>query len=324
VTAATRILVLRALGLGDLLTVVPALRGLRDRFPVAEITLAAPPSLGPLVSRIGAVDRLLPMPSAVRVPPRPPVWSGRPPALAVNLHGRGPQSVAALRATGTRVLWSYRIPDGPPWRDDEHEVARWWRLVSWYGCEADPTDLRLGTWRGARGPAVVHPGAATPERRWPARRYAEVARALAGRDPVVVTGTGAERGLALRVARLAGLPPDSVVAGATDLAGLADLVSQARVVVCGDTGVAHLATAYRTPSVVLFGPQPPSRWGPAAEGPHVALWHPEVAERAPGPARAERAPEGTVDPRLRAITTDEVLAAVRSLTAADRGGPSRR
>jgi ADP-heptose:LPS heptosyltransferase len=306
----TRLVVLRALGLGDLLTAVPALRALRSRFVRAEITLATPPALGPLVSRIGAVDRLLPVPSAVRRPPKPPVWSGAPPAVAVNLHGRGPQSVAALRAVGPQRLWSYSVEAAPPWRQTEHEVTRWCRLVAWYGCEVDPTDLTLGSWRGARGPFVVHPGAASARRRWPARRFAVVARELARRGPVVVTGTAGERTLAARVARDAGLPAGSVLAGRTDLGELADLVSGARAVVCGDTGVAHLATAYGTPSVVLFGPQPPSRWGPPRDGRHVALWHRVPAG---GPGTGTHA-------GLLEITVDEVLEATRSISPAGVSG----
>jgi len=116
------------------------------------------------------------------------------------------------------------------------------------------------------------------------------------------------------VAHAAGLPSGSVVAGRTDLGDLADLVSRARTVVCGDTGVAHLATAYGTPSVVLFGPQPPSRWGPPEGGRHRALWRREAAEKA----------DGDVDPRLMAITVEEVLAEVSSLAPTHRAGPSRR
>jgi ADP-heptose:LPS heptosyltransferase len=315
----TAILALRALGLGDLLTAVPALRGLRAAFAAAEITLAAPAALAPLVSRIGAVDRLLAAPSAVRVPPRPVRWTGPAPALAVNLHGRGPESVVALRAVGARRLWSYGVEGGPRWRDDEHEVRRWCRLLDWYGGAADPTDLALGTWRGRRGPYLVHPGAASARRRWPADRFAVVARELARHGSVLVTGSGDERALAVRVARAAGLPSEAAVAGRTDVATLADLVSGARAVVCGDTGVAHLATAYRTPSVVLFGPQPPSRWGPPPGERHVALWHGPGSAAAPDPPGSSRP-----DPRLLAITVAEVLAAVRSVASTAPAGPWRR
>mgnify|MGYP001175484563 FL=1 len=315
------VLALRALGLGDLLTAVPALRALRRGFPDARLVLAAPAALAPLVARIGAVDQLLPVPPAVDAPPGPlPAAAGRP-ALAVNLHGRGPQSTEALRQLEPARLWSYGTPDGPPWRDDEHEVDRWCRLLAWYGCAVDRDDLYLDTdpaptagspgadrtagsasAQPRRGPVLVHPGASTLDRRWPADRFAAVARALAARGyPVRVTAGPAEQNLAARVAVAAGLPA-TAVAGSMDLAALTDLVASSRLVVCGDTGVAHLATACRTPSVVIFGPQPPSRWGPPANGRHRVLWSP-ADPRDP-------------DPRPRRIGTADVLAAAEELLAA--------
>ncbi|MET8158151.1 glycosyltransferase family 9 protein [Sphaerisporangium sp. NPDC005289] len=305
------LLVLRALGLGDLLTAVPALRGLRRAYPGHRLVLAAPAALAGLVPLIGAVDELLNVPGPVPVPLcRPDV--------AVNLHGRGPESTAALSRTRpgrllTHVHLEFPCLEGPPWRQSMHEVDRWCALLRWYGIAADPADLLLDPdalrgrpdhlgedldgpevgagEAGAWGGVVVHPGAASGARRWPAERFAEVAAALerAGHR-VVVTGTAAEHPLAVRVGTLAGLPAGRVLAGRTDLRGLARLVAGARMVVCGDTGVAHLATAFATPSVVLFGPVAPAQWGPPPTGRHVALWagwHGDPHGSRPDPGLAE-------------------------------------
>ena len=55
-----RLLILRALGLGDFLTGVPAYRALRAAYPEHQIVLAAPGSLASLAALTGAVDRVLP------------------------------------------------------------------------------------------------------------------------------------------------------------------------------------------------------------------------------------------------------------------------
>ena len=157
---------------------------------------------------------------------------------------------------------------------------------------------------------MVHPGAASGSRRWPAARYAEVAAGLTADGwHVVVTGGAGERELTGVVTPAGGTD----LAGELDLDTLASLVAHAGLVVCGDTGVAHLATAYRTPSVLLFGPTPPRWWGPAVDQDlHRVLWHgPELV-------RGEMYrgdPHGAeVDPALARITPAEVLAATRDLT----------
>lgn len=267
------VLVLRALGIGDLLVSVPALRGLRRAYPRARLVLAAPASLAELVALTGAVDTLLPTAGlgALR-------WQGSP-DLAVNLHGSGPESIADLVTVNPLLLATHQhtaFPElpGPPWRDDVHEVRRWCDLLAWHGIDSDPASLGLArpaTPSPAPGAVVVHPGGKDPARRWPPERFAEVARKLGNR--VVVTGNEAERPLAQAVARQAELPPDAVLAGRLGLAELAALVADARLVISNDTGVGHLATAYGTPSVVLFGPTHPSVWGPPADRrPHVPLW----------------------------------------------------
>lgn len=299
---------LRALGLGDLLTGVPALRALRRAYPDHEVVLAAPEVLRPLVELAGAADRLLDTRGlASALDQGLEDWAAAAPDLAVNLHGRGPQSHALLTALHPGRLVAFGCPlaghDGPVWDDDEHETRRWCRLLEEsLGVSTDPTDLRLpvpATPAVAPGAVVLHPGAAYPSRRWPADRFAELGRALAtaGYD-VVVTGGPDEVALAETVAGAAGLPARSVLAGRTDLAELAAQVAAARLVVCGDTGVAHLATAFGTPSVLLFGPMPPSRWGPVGPGPHTVVWH--------GSGVGD--PWGhEVDPALLRVSVSEVL-----------------
>ena len=307
---APTVLVLRALGLGDFLTGLPALRALRAGFPGHRLVLAAPRSLADLVSLAGVADELVDQRGLTAMD-----WHGNPPELAVNLHGKGPQSHALLRSVAPVRLAAFGCPEaghrGPQWRPEEHEVTRWCRLVSAaLDLPADPADLRLqrpaGPPRWLPGPprptAVVHPGAAYPARRWPVDRWSRVARSLEDRGfGVLVTGDQGETALAGEVVRRAGLPPERSTAGRLDLPELARLVADARVLLCGDTGVAHLATAMGTPSVLLFGPTSPQRWGPPSGGLHRVLWHGDGT----GDPWADRPDEA-----LLRITVDEVLSSL--------------
>lgn len=317
--AARRVLVLRALGLGDLLTAVPALRALRRGMPGAAITLAAPAVLAPPAYATGAVDDVLAADGLDT--PLPAIG---PVDVAVNLHGSGPQSHRLLAALPPGRLLAFAHPDAPPadgpaWDPGEHEVARWCRLVAAYGFGADPGDLDLPAPAAASpapGAVVVHPGAAYPARRWPAERFAAVAAALRDRgEHVVVTGGPRETSLARRVADLAGLAGTADLSGRTPLPVLAALVAGARLVVCGDTGVAHLATAFRTPSVLLFGPAPPGRWGPPDRPEHRVLWagrHGDPHGREPCPGLLE-------------ITAEEAVEAAGTVLArAHPAGPARQ
>ncbi len=307
------ILALRALGIGDLATVVPALRGLRAAHPGERLVLAAPRWLAPLVALIEAVDALDPTDGLT---PRP--WPQRP-RLAVNLHGSGPQSHALLAGARPATLWAFAaqgFPCGPSWSPDDHEVRRWCRLMQEYGVPADPSDLDLPVPPApSPGPRVtiVHPGAKASLRRWPPIRYAAVARALrAGGHHVVITGSATETDLATTIAAEAGLPEEAVLAGRLGLGETAGLVAHALLLISGDTGIAHLATAFRTPSVVLFGPMSPARWGPPADRPyHQPIWHGRDAEPGDGPGEDPH-------PALLAITVTEVVEAAADVLSAAR------
>ncbi len=312
-SASPRLVALRALGLGDFLTAVPALRALHDAFPDHHRVLAAPAPLRGLAELSGAVDRLVPTEGLA-----PLAAELHAAELAVNLHGRGPRSHQMLLAARPQRVVAFAHPDvaeaagGPAWREEEHEAIRWCRLLQESGIPADPGRLDLPhpaqrPLQGAQGATVIHPGGAFAARRWPPSRWAGVARheAAAGRA-VMITGGRQEGERARDVARRAGRPLTAVQAGSTDLLALAAVVAAAGRVVCGDTGVAHLATALRTPSVVLFGPESPARWGPPPDRPwHRALW-----------AGARGDPHGSEpDPGLLRLEVADVVAALEDLPA---------
>lgn len=305
------LLAYRALGLGDLLTGLPALRAVKRAFGGRRRVLAAPSWLEPLALHAAAADQLCP---ARPFEPLPAELHRA--AVAVNLHGRGPQSHRVILEACPEHLIAFGHPDipesrgGSTWQAREHEVDRWCRLLEEAGIPADPADVHIApppvaVPAQARGATLIHPGAASPARRWLAARWAAVARheIETGRR-VILTGSQQERPMALEIARGAGLPTGAVYAGRTDVLSLTALVAAAARVVCGDTGVGHLATALGVPSVLLFGPTAPQEWGPrVGDGRHLVLW----AGRTGDPHA------GRPDPGLLEITVVDVVAALERL-----------
>ena len=110
--------------------------------------------------------------------------------------------------------------------------------------------------------ALVNPGAAWPNKRWPPANFGAVAAAIErefGWRSLVLWGPG-EQDLAHEVVAQSGgaaeiSPPTTI----TDLVGLA---RGARLMISGDTGPLHIAGAVSTPIVALYGPTRPDRNGP--------------------------------------------------------------
>ena len=127
------------------------------------LVLAAPTVLAPLVDRANTADRVH---QASGLDPLH--WTGPAPDIAVNLHGRGPQSHRLLLDTAPGRLAAFSCPDagvdGPEWTAEEHEVDRWCRLVSrTLDTAVDPHDIELAASSDpprVSEAVVVHPGAA--------------------------------------------------------------------------------------------------------------------------------------------------------------------
>jgi lipopolysaccharide heptosyltransferase I len=119
----------------------------------------------------------------------------------------------------------------------------------------------------AGGPYVLlNPGAAWPNKRWPAERFGALADALKkrhGMTSVVLWGPGEE---ALADETVAAASGAAIATGPTTIADIVALARGAALMVSGDTGPTHIAAAVGTPLVGIYGPTRPARNGPMAPG----------------------------------------------------------
>jgi ADP-heptose:LPS heptosyltransferase len=153
----------------------------------------------------------------------------------------------------------------------------------------------------------VHPGARWRSRRWPAERFAAVARELHRRGyAIVLTGSGAEEETLAAFRACVGQPLIDA-SRRTSLGGLAALVGGAQLLLSNDTGVAHLAAAVGTPAVIVSCGADARRWAPLNPARHRMLQH-ELACR---PCTHERCPTG--HECALAVSPESVLAECQAL-----------
>ena len=110
--------------------------------------------------------------------------------------------------------------------------------------------------------AVINPGAAWPNKRWPPDRFGALAATLRDRFALrsVVLWGPSEQSLAQKVAAASDGAADP--APATSIADLFAIARPARILISGDTGPLHIGAAVGTPLVALFGPTLTERNGP--------------------------------------------------------------
>jgi lipopolysaccharide heptosyltransferase I len=110
--------------------------------------------------------------------------------------------------------------------------------------------------------ALLNPGAAWPNKRWPPARLSAIAVQLRERHglmSVVLWGPGEE---ALAAEVVSGADGAAVLSPRTTIADLVALSRGAALMVSGDTGPTHVAAALGTPIVGVYGPTRPARNGP--------------------------------------------------------------
>ena len=110
--------------------------------------------------------------------------------------------------------------------------------------------------------ALINPGAAWPNKRWPPDRFGAVAGAIRDRlrmRSLVLWGPGEEPLARAVVSASSGA---AEISPATSIVDLFAIARGARLMVSGDTGPLHVAAAVGTPVIALFGPTSADRNGP--------------------------------------------------------------
>jgi hypothetical protein len=108
---------------------------------------------------------------------------------------------------------------------------------------------------------VLSPGAGSLRKRWPLKRFVEVAAMLAlqGYRPVMLLGPAEAD---IRVGLQQGPDSPFAVVKSESLQDLVGLLDSAEGYIGNDSGVSHLAAFLGIPVLVVFGPSDPVRWRP--------------------------------------------------------------
>ena len=290
----TRILIVRLGSLGDIIHAIPAAAALRETFPQScldwavdernrDILDLVPFITGRVILRTQSRGSWRDLPRVIRDLRRASY------DVALDLQGLLKSAILArasgarrvvgfaateLRERGARPFYTEAYSSGAT-----HVIEKNLALVRRMGAETpitpfplelpestvtDQVRSLLGAGVTKDGFALLNPGAAWPNKRWPAERFGELARHLSTRHGLrsAVTWGPGESGLAQRVVEASA--GAAVVAPETTVGDLAVLVREAALMVSGDTGPVHLAAAVATPIVGIYGPTDPRRNGPWA------------------------------------------------------------
>ena len=268
-----RILVLHHLLLGDTLMVTALLAKLRARYPAAQIVMTVNRDYAPLYAGrpygviahpfdprdFATFTGLLALPRFdLAVLPADNRWSW----LARALGARWIVGIAGDRPPRKNWPVDELVPYSPTptaFGDTTAEIVGGPR----------PSRYRAGDWPApaiAGAPsfgdayAVLHVGASSRLKAWPADRWRALAEAIEARGLRVVWSAGP--GEAHILDAIDSGSERARIAGTLSLSSLWQVLAQARLLVCPDTGIAHLGRIVGVPTVTLFGPGSAVMCGP--------------------------------------------------------------
>jgi heptosyltransferase I len=280
-----RLLVVRLGSLGDLVHALPAVSAIRATFPRLEIDWLVDAIHEEFLGLVPFLTRIVTLSA-----PTPRGWldarrqlRSRQYDAALDFQGllksaalsrlSGAKRIigfdrASLREPAAAVLYGERVSAGP----GGHVIRKNLRLAAAVGAHAptmefpirpvDSAALRAVQEQDASPFALLNPGAAWPNKRWPPERFGRLARWLRDQHAlrsIALWGPGEEE-LAQAIVRNSS--GTATQAPRTHLTDLVALSRAATLVVSGDTGPTHIAAAVGTPVVAIFGPTDPGRNGP--------------------------------------------------------------
>ena len=281
-----KFLIVRLGALGDIVHTVPAAAALRRAYPDARIDWVVDARHAAFAQLVTVVDRVVTLEASTLRAWLQLVQGLRPVGYDVALDFQGlMKSAIVARASGARrvvgfSIWHLREKGARPFYSEvddgsgaPHVIRKNLNLLSLVGIDTADIAFPLAHSPSAvveevkaaaagRPIALINPGAAWPNKRWPATRFGEVAAFLQevrGFAPFVLWGQG-EQPLAADVVQASGGAAQA--APATTTPDLLELARAAALMVSGDTGPLHIAGAAGTPLVAVFGPTDPDRNGP--------------------------------------------------------------
>jgi heptosyltransferase I len=286
-----KILIVRLGALGDIVHALPVAAALRDRLPHAQIDWLVDVRHAAILDLVPVLDRRISVDSRSLASMIAVVRHLRTGGYTASIDLQGLVKSAALarlcgatrvvgftrphlREKAASLFYGHRIepPAGGHVIDKNLSMLTAFRIDERphrFPIEVPPSAALVAvTDRVARdglhGYALINPGAAWPNKRWPSERFGEVAKTVAdshGLLPVVLWGPG-EEAMAQRIVDTS--YDAAVLAPPTRVADVVALARGARLMLSGDTGPLHLAGAVGTPLVAIFGPTDPARNGPWA------------------------------------------------------------
>lgn len=151
------------------------------------------------------------------------------------------------------------VPPVKPGEGGEHAALRLLRGVGGAGIDAAAVRRLIAPDPGNEAyDLVLHPGSGGKAKRWPAERFAALARRF--RSPLILLGPAEDD--------LAPVFDGLTVARGWPLRQIASLLASARGFIGNNSGISHLASRL-CPTLALFGPTDPAVWAPT--GPHATV-----------------------------------------------------